>query len=443
MPKKIPTLVGFVMVAILIASISYGFNIFFEKKTQAQTSIRPKNLQITNLTDTGFTVTWTTDEPATGFVSLNESITPNTFYDERDYKGKMDKYVNHSVNINNLTPGKSYSYKILSNGKTYDKSGESYKTHTAIKISENITPVEPAYGSVLTPDGKPAEGAIVFLSLDGSQTVSTLVKPTGSWIIPLNQLRSKDTLKYIMLSERTTEYITISHPLDETTAITDTLNDSPVPMMIIGKSYDFKKQQAMIVPKKSLGQLKAATDVQTNDILGDQISKSKSYKTHSVSITQPADNSTLVSNLPLFKGTGIPDSKVVLTLGINNPVTNSIKTNEDGIWSYTPQKPLGSGKQSVTISTVNNYGKAVAITHVFDILKSGTQVLGDATPSATLTPEPTIEPTLQPTLEPTPTSTLSGTPPPTSGDAKPAAILIMASLILLLSGAFLHINYIK
>ena len=93
--------------------------------------------------------------------------------------------------------------------------------------------------------------------------------------------------------------------------------------------------------------------------------------------------------------------------------------------------PLQEGKQSVTITTANAQNKTVAITHTFEILKSGTQVLGDATPSATLTPLPTV------TDEPTPTSTLAGDPIPTTGSPLPLIMLLILGFGLLSGGVLI------
>jgi hypothetical protein len=67
-------------------------------------------------------------------------------------------------------------------------------------------------------------------------------------------------------------------------------------------------------------------------------------------------------------------------------------------------------------------------------MKSGTQVLGDATPSATLTPENTPIVTISPTPETTPESSLSGEPPPTSGNELPTIVLILLGIGLSIGG---------
>ncbi len=113
---------------------------------------------------------------------------------------------------------------------------------------------------------------------------------------------------------------------------------------------------------------------------------------------------------------------------MTNPYTDTTTVEADGIWRYTPKTAPSAGKQSVTITTTDSQNKSVAITHLFEILKSGTQVLGDATPSATIAPTVTIDPT------PQTTSTLAGEPIPTTGSPLPLILLLLLGSGLLMSG---------
>ena len=139
------------------------------------------------------------------------------------------------------------------------------------------------------------------------------------------------------------------------------------------------------------------------------------------------------TTLPLIQGTGVPGKTVSLILGITNPTGDTTIVGADGLWSYTPKKPLAPGKQSVTITTQDATNKPVAITHMFEILKSGTQVLGDATPSATLTPTTTI----LPTITTAPASTLAAQEIPTSGNELPTIILLLTGIGLLIGGGII------
>jgi len=83
---------------------------------------------------------------------------------------------------------------------------------------------------------------------------------------------------------------------------------------------------------------------------------------------------------------------------MKSPQTGSSKVAADGSWSYTPKKPIDIGNQSVTITTIDEVKKPIAITHLFEIMKSGTQVLGTATPSGTIAPTVTPVVTKIPTI---------------------------------------------
>jgi hypothetical protein len=226
----------------------------------------------------------------------------------------------------------------------------------------------------------------------------------------------------------------------ETNALTDTLNDSPVPNMVPGKTYDFRALNA-----KAPGQpLALSTTPQAQKPAGAVLGTSSAKPANTVSLVIPADGAALPTTLPLIQGTGIPGKTVSLVIGITNPIGDATIVPANGVWTYTPKQPLTPGKQSVTITTTNLQNKPVAITHTFEILKSGTQVLGDATPSATLTPtntpEATVSATPTSTPESTPASELAAQPPPTSGNQLPTITLFVIGAGLLLGGGIVLIK---
>lgn len=421
--RKIPTIVGLILVVAAVMIFRFAFDRVTPLLTRASVSHAPKNMTVTNITDTSFTVTWLTDEPVNGSVRVEGG---GIFFDERytDSSAKTRttpaEYTTHSVAVRNLKPESAYKFTILSNGSPSNTGGKPYETKTAPAVTGLGTGIEPAYGQISAQNGLPLEAAIVYLTLENGQTLSTLSKATGTWVIPLNLVRSSDLTRYIQNAERINETLVIRADDGESSALTDTLNDNPVPAMTIGKTYDFRKIQAENIPPKQLAQVSPSPAV-----LGTNTDKTK----QTVSITKPADGSAIPSNLPLIQGTGITGNQILITIGIEKPMSDTVIVGGDGIWRYTPIKPLSEGKQSVTITTTNAQSKTVAITHTFEVLKSGTQVLGDATPSATLTPLPTVAD------EPTPTSTLAGEPIPETGFPLPLITLIILGLGLISSGA--------
>lgn len=420
---RIPTIVGILLAIMLVGSIIALFEWHAKKPTTAGGSVAPSNVAITNISDKGFTVVWTTSDPATGAVKLISSkSTPSTFFDDRDTTGTMKRYTTHSVTVRSLTPSTTYTFHILSNGKTYAQDGKPYTATTAPPTPGGGSGLEPAYGTVNDAGGSPVAGAIVLVTLEQSQFLSTLTSPSGSWLLSLGFARTASLTKYMDGQNRLTETIRVLWGSEEAAAITDTLNDSPVPTMVLGKTYDFRKQQA-------------ATP-QALSVLGDTTATKPSVG-KTVGLTAPAQNASLSTTLPLIQGSGLPGKTVSVVTGITNPISGTTTVGADGIWRYTPTKPLGTGKQSVTATTVDNSGKPVAFTHTFTILKSGTQVLGESTPSATLTPAPTATPSASPSATPTPTPDLEGEPVPESGTTLPTILLILIGASLLTGGIVL------
>lgn len=127
-----------------------------------------ENIAITNVTDTAFTVTWTSENQYTGRVVFqeggDEASWPFIFaqlgrevaFDDRDIElaqdgtyvqtaeGLVDRYTHH-VTVRNLKPETEYSFRIagLINGKEAPVS-----TATTLPLIEDIQTPDPAYGKV-------------------------------------------------------------------------------------------------------------------------------------------------------------------------------------------------------------------------------------------------------------------------------------------------------
>lgn len=426
--RRIPTVLGIILVILLMAGIGFVFESLSRGQTRASTSIEPQKVTVTNISDSGFTFIWQTEEAATGTMIVSA---PNgkkySAFDERDATGKMGKYITHSLSVRSLSPELTYDVTILSNGKRYPVDTKSYQVTTYPLLDLPSSGLDPAYGKVLADDGSPAEGAIVFLTLDNSQTVSSIVRNSGSWIIPLSAVRTSDGNSFVPASERITETLVVEKAGIESRIITDTLNDAPVPDITLGQTYDFRNRDAKKPTASNLAA--AAVPAAKTGVLGAETTKTTSG---SIVLTAPAQGAAVGTTRPQVTGLGIAGKKVTITLGLSNPSVGSTTVGADGLWKYTPTKALTPGKQSVTITTVDAKNKPVAITHAFTVLKSGTQVLGDATPSGTLvTPTPTTAP------EATASATLSAEPMPTSGSLLPTILLLILGSALFVGGGSL------
>ena len=405
---KIPTILAIFLLVALIGITIYMVETYSGGQTVANNTIVPGNVEITNITDASLTVSWTTSAQTSGLVTIKPSSGGKQIsaFDDRDTDDKVGKYATHYVTVRNLTPGSQYDVTILSNGMTFKTNGKPWQGETFQTLASHASKLEPAYGSVITPDGYKAKGAIVYLSLEGGQKLSALANPSGSWLIPLNVSRTADGISYLAAGDRMTEQIIVRMETGVASALCDTLNDSPVPEITIGKSYDFRKQQATNQETTSLADL----STQTPPVLGAQTSAQKD-----IGITAPSEGSALSTFLPLIQGTGVPGKTVTVAISIP-PQTGTTTIENDGIWRFTPAQNVAPGKQLLIVTTQKVTGDVVTLTRNFEIFKSGTQVLGDATPSGTLSPTPTIKTTITPTpsgkISPTPTPKTTPTPTP-------------------------------
>lgn len=434
--KKIPTII-----ALLILIIGIGGGIFLlenrpSSSSKATGSSEPQSILITNLSDTSFSVTWLTSQPLPGSLTYrSKNSTDQVALDDRDVDitDKPKSYLTHHITVRNLTPATNYEFTIISGDKNYQDAGKPYSVTTAPKL-ETGSSLEPAYGQVTNSQNQPAEGALVIINLPQSLPLSTLVKASGNWLIPLNMARSID-LKPYSSSSIIPVSIDIFSTVDEKAhAITDTNNDSPVPPITLGKTYNFQGLQG----KKASGE-QIASQNQEKNILGKETEKK-------VDIIAPTEGSSLVSNRPLIRGKGIPNKEVIIKIESTQTITGKTTVDANGLWSWTPPKDLSPDKHKITITTTDENGNKVILERNFLVFKSGTQVLGEATPSGTITstPSPTGKITPSPgtgggsspsaTLKPLMTGSPTPSKMPVSGNVSNTIIFVGVGMILIIVG---------
>lgn len=432
---KIPTIIALLLLATIVGGIIFVAEQYTRTSSIAGDSAAPTSVEITNINDSTFSVSWITSQAATGIITAKPQQGGKELsgFDDRDTEDKPGKYTTHHVTIRNAAPDTTYLVKILSEGKTLQSTEKPREVKTFPAIVARPTKLEPAYGTIATPEGAQAFGALVYITPEGGQKLSTLTNPSGSWLIPLNLSRTSDGSSYLPATDRLTEEISARMGNLVGTAITDTLNDAPVPEITIGKSYDFRKQQGQRGQASSLATLKTPA----NPVLGKEVSMKRE-----VTVTAPSEGAALPTLLPIIQGSGIPGKSVYIEASVPKQ-KGTTTVGDDGRWQFTPQANLAPGKQTVSVISQDENGVGVTVERHFEILKSGTQVLGDATPSGTLIPTPSRSATPSPTLKfsPTPTSTSSGQAPPVSGVYTPTLFLLAAGILLITTGAGLLLHY--
>jgi hypothetical protein len=420
------------IVAILLMLVGL-FGLFFVAEngvtlfTQASGSVVPKDVKISNVADTAATITWVTDKATRTTLQYKKRgllTIETTAYDTRDSGGDPQPRRVHSVAVINLEPKTSYEFTILSGSKRY-KNG-AYAVSTGPTLSTPTQVIDPAFGSLVDAKNVPIPEAVVYASFEGSQTVSSLVD-NGSWTVPLGQVRSNDGNRYFTPDKTDGETLLFINPDGASTVKTTIANDSPLPPVRLGESYDFSNKETRV--RTAIVAQAAGTTTSQGSV------------TASFQITSPPNDSAIPSFKPLFKGTATANQYVILTISSKDAAPLTTKTTADkiGLWSWTPSTDLAPGKYTVTAASFSTNNKPLATTNSFTILKSGTQVLGDATPSASVRPSPSLIPSASPIVQPTPSlipsPSASSSALPVTGNTEPTVMVTLFSIACLILGA--------
>lgn len=400
----IPTLVGLVVVVGGLLSGLWLVQRQLFQSSKAAAELEPKNLVVANVSDTGFAVGWVTDKAATGYVQYGEGgdSLDLVVSDDRDQqKGSVDNYFTHFVTVKGLKPDTSYSFRIGSGGEDYDQGGVPYEVKTGAIVIDP-PPADVAYGQVVTASGEPADGAIVYVQIPGGNISAAMVKPSGSWVIPLSTVRNNDLSGFVSYDKSVTQ-IDISvdgGPMGRSNIVSTTGNDSPVPEIVLGedRSYigvgknevDTTDQESKIAP---LGQLPDGEEKE-------------------LKLSTPISGEEVNSSRPEIIGTAPAGSEVTIEIHSEAIISGTATADSTGQFNFSVPTDLPPGEHTVTISTVVN-GVVQRISRTFVVQAQGESFdpTFSATPSATLSPS--VSPTRTPTPSVTPRASTTPTRTPT------------------------------
>lgn len=188
---RIPTILG---LGILVVGMVVGIFLTTQKqsalfKTRAGVSAIPKNITIANVSNTSVSIYWQTDEEAPGFIQAGPSNTlGSTFKDDRDLGGPQNHRF-HFVTLSNLTPNTTYYYKVNSGSSSYPSGNPSTFKTADTSTASNL---QPLVGTILDASMNPISEALVVLSIPGAQSLAAITKVSGSFILPLKDIRDAD-----------------------------------------------------------------------------------------------------------------------------------------------------------------------------------------------------------------------------------------------------------
>ncbi|MCL4339071.1 Ig-like domain-containing protein [Patescibacteria group bacterium] len=415
--KRIPTIL-----ALFILFAGIGSTLFFDRSAHTFTSsaknpIIPQEVHISNISENSFTVSWLTSTPVTAIAKITGNSIPTiTLIDDLDNDNIQRPRTTHYITFRNLNPDTAYTVQIFDNNTNCPNSiyCPTIKLKTGTKLP-TAPSLPPAKGKIIDITGKAADGAIVYLTLGKSALLSGRSDSLGLWVIPLNNIRNQDLLSHIEIAD--TDLLQISAyvaPQQTTSGVVDVLSirqNLQIPDMIVGNNYNFinliskRDLLAQINDQKILG---AQTKANSEKISGSSVGADS---IGGYNLIFPSSNGDYTSDTqPRFRGIG-PKGKQILVTVRSSPQSAKVTVDQNGNWYWRPSQALSPGTHYISIQGYDDYGNPVKITREFIVFKSGEQVLGEATASATLTPSPTSTPTPVPTnIPPLPTNTPAPTP---------------------------------
>ncbi|RJR14572.1 hypothetical protein C4579_04730 [Candidatus Microgenomates bacterium] len=410
-PQHIPTVIALFLLIIGVGSTVFLVENLTSLFSFAAADDTPQQVSITDVSDSSFTVSWLTGRAVTGSIryadaglTLNNTIA----LDRRDTPSSLSRRRVHSVLVNGLDPTHSYTFEIVSGEKTFASNQYSVKTGPALAFSEQVQ--RPAYGTLVDGANIPIPEALVISSFEGSQQLATVVED-GNWVLPLGNIRSADGTRHFIPSRNDTQEISFITPKQTSHVVTSVANNAPLPTIQLGRSYSFVES--------SMGKGVIIAQAQNNQ------PSSATVNGSTFQISSPLNHVGIPSRKPTIKGTGIPGKSVIVTISGNNvPAINSkVTIDNNGLWSYTPNSLLLPGTYTATALSFAHDNSPLIASVSFTILKSGTQVLQAATPSASVAPSssPSTPPV---TVSPSPSPVLFASPSPSlkpSGSATGSA----------------------
>ncbi len=430
---QFPTALG-----LLIIFLAIGVGIYLVKtKTsvapQAKTSLTPKQVKITNITDSGFSVSWITDGPSTGLIKygIEASSLKQTAMDDRDQlSGEAGVFEIHHVTTKNLTPSSKYYFKIDSGGKQFDNNGKAFEISTGTSLGSSPA-ADPVYGTILTPTGTGAEGVVVYLNVANAAPLSALAKANGNWALSLSTARSSDLGSYLSYDAQATivSLMVQGGSLGVAPASTTTANDSPVPDITLGQSHDFRATGSSNTPPIVDNSLDGAN---TSGFSLEPVASGSGEATQSgeVTLDNPSFSGEVINaTQPAFIGTGPPGTVLSVTINSENEYTGSATVDDEGAWEFTPPNGLEAGEHTVTVNYIDSEGVEQSLSRAFVIAATGDD---DTTPAITATPSGESANEVTDSGRTEQPSTDSGVPEP--GTFEITLLMLLSGLGLLIGG---------
>jgi len=410
--KKLPSFFGFATFALSLVVIGWlsANTILFG--TKAATDETPRNIQISNVSDTTFTISYLTTDQALGTITYaSQGQAEQVALDEQDKKnGTATERTVHHISVSNLTPETTYTFSITSGSQIVQDNGQPFTVTTGPKL-DSTDGKQLLMGNVISTEGKPASDSLVSLSYAGSQLLSTITDNAGNYSVDLAQLRTQDLTKRLPLQPTDRLQMTITNATEQSTISLLVNQAESVPLIILSKNYDFQTSEEPLTSSPIASD--SATQSDKQPAFPIQIQEGGTTPR----ILTPEKEQGFNDQQPLFRGTAVPNETVTITINSEQTITATITADGNGNWQYRPDEELEPGIHTITIRSIDAQGLIRIITQQFTVYAEGSQFTEPSiSPSITITPTvevttPTVQPTTQtPTVSPTSSPTEQPSP---------------------------------
>lgn len=429
--KHIPTLLAISIIVIGITTTSYlvkSETIFVGQAGPLET---PVALKISNISDTSFTVSYSTEAEVIGSVNFGKDKNLGSVaFDYKDQKsGSVSSYKDHSIIVKDLTPVTQYFFSISSGQNVFLNNTDPFDVVTAPALKTQPTDQISLSGKVVLPGGEKVSGGIVYTTIENAQIISTMISEDGSYTLPLGSMRINDLSSYFNFEENAIVKILIESGGFKSN-VSVLASQKTVPTVTLPYDYDFTVSAVPVASQS--GELIGFPSIQAVEEQG-------STNVSTPQIVLPKKDQAFSDQQPQFKGIALPNETVTVIIHSEENIEAQIATDANGNWKFRPETALSPGEHTITIITRDAFGILRSITQSFTVYAQGTQVNQSATPSATPTfafPTRTPTPTPIKTSTPTPTPGIGGpvqtpTPTPTTGlsaSPTPTPVIIAQNL---------------
>ena len=426
--SKLPTILG-----VVILLIGTFFGVFLINSRQifrlgAEGASSPKDIRVSNTTDTSVTISWVTEVESLGFVlwGSSESVIDNV------EKESDQKSFTHSVTIDGLKAQTKYFYKINSDGTLFDNQGISWQVTTGTALGLNKSSILVS-GSVLTATGQTVKKSLVYANV-GGYMFSTLSSDTGNYVFQLSNTRTSDLGNYFPINESQTliELFVQTGSQGVSSAQVFPQSANPAPPLILGQTHDFRS----LPPSKSDGVPSASLELpneiesESKFLVPENLDSQSS--TEVVTLENISEGESVTSTQPEFLGDGPSGETLTIKVESENPITETVKVSTNGSWKWSPPTDLAEGIHKITITWKDVNGITRSLTRNF-VVQAGEAPAFEASASgstATPTPTSTVKPTTTAKASVTPTASPTGTLPPTpeTGSLTPTMLFSILGL---------------